>query len=556
MAYMKSNSEESIKNVVIYTRVSSAEQVEGYSLETQKDDLKKFITYKGYNLVEEFIDRGISAKDIENRTDYKRMMKFISEKSKSKNKIDAIIVWKLSRFSRNSLDLQQALSQLEKYDCHLIAEKDGLNTFNDMNKVILKLLGIFAELERTNIANNVRSGMRKGAEDGQWMGGVAPYGYKTVQKNQSGDSTLSINNEEAILVRKIFNLYAEGNGYAKIADLLNNRWLLKTRRNSLWSYTSIAQMLDNPTYIGMIRYGKHTDWSKLGRKGKSSPENILLIDGKHEAIIDLDTWNKVRELRTLKGFKHPKSRKTEHLLSGKILCPMCGTPMVSTVSSKKRDDGTIRNNFYYQCGRYNNTKSCKPNLVRKDLVDTQAKNLLFEFSKNPNLQELILNKLNKSLDLTEENNTIEHAVKELKTLESKIDRAYVLLLEEDVSNTVSKEKIKAMIVSLENNVAHIKQTISLAEDRIFLKKNEAKVSEDICKLLSNLEAYFDQASYEKQRNVMDYLIKEITIFNDPDIKKRSTINNITLQFSSEEIAQFNFDTRNNVWFTYDKAPPY
>lgn len=554
MSYNNSNTDEMIKNVVIYTRVSSAEQVEGFSLETQVEDLEKFIAYKGYTLLEKFQDRGISAKDIENRDDYKKMMKYIKTNAKGPNKVDAIIVWKLSRFSRNSLDLQQALQELEQLNCHLIAEKDGLNTFNDMNKVILKLLGIFAELERTNIANNVRSGMKKGAQEGNWMGGVAPYGYKNVPKTSPDGSTLEINDQEAAILRKIFKLYADNNGYAKIADILNNKLMVKTRRNNYWTFNTISQILDNPVYIGMIQYGKHTDWNRKGRSGKNKPEAIMIVKGKHEALIDMETWEKVRAIRDERGFKPVKTRKAEHLLSGKILCPSCNTPMVSNVVSKKRDDGSVRNNYYYQCGRYNNTKACKPNLVKKEVVDEQVKKLLFEFSRSSELQNLVLDRMNKSLNYNEQTDIIDRSAKELKSIESKIDNAYEILLEEDSKNIISKEKIKEKISLLEEKKQNLKQNIAQAEDRILVIKNDGNIAKDISFMLSNLESFFDKASIEKQKQVMDYLIKYITVHNDPDINKRSMINKIILQFSSEEIEKINFDTRNNVWFTCDMVP--
>ncbi len=229
--------------------------------------------------------------------------------------------------------------------------------------------------------------------------------------------------------------------------------------------------------------------------------------------------------------------------------------MVSTITSIKRKDGTIRNNHYYQCGLYNNTKTCKPNLVNKEIVDAQAKQFLFDFSKDPKLQELILNKLNKSIDSTAENEIIVRVKKEIKTLEVKIDNGYTLLLEIDSKDQISKDRVKSMIISLEEKVNKYRNTITEAQDKIFIMKNESKIASDISKILSNLESYFSDAPYEKQKNVLDYLIKSITVHNDLDIKKRSIISGITLQFSSEEVSQFNFDTLNNVWFTCGRVHP-
>src|SRR5699024_903220 len=138
------------------------------------------------------------------------------------------------------------------------------------------LLGTFAEYERTQIIERVSSGMQKRAEKGKWNGGRI-LGYDNIL------GELIINDHESKIVNEIFELRASGHGYKSIVNHINTKGF-RTKRGNPFGINSIKTILENPTYVGLIRWGVHKNWSEKRRSGKQ--KDVKLIKGKHEKIID------------------------------------------------------------------------------------------------------------------------------------------------------------------------------------------------------------------------------------------------------------------------------
>ena len=163
-----------IKKVIMYTRVSTKDQVLGFSLDKQMFDIQEECKKNDYQIIDHFTDEGISGKTAINRPAYQKMLTYIEN-----NKADAIIIWKLSRISRKVKDLLDLVEILDSKNVALISIKDGLNTSNSQfSKILLMVLGMVAELEGDNIIIQSNAGMVQRAEQGKFMGGVAPFGYK------------------------------------------------------------------------------------------------------------------------------------------------------------------------------------------------------------------------------------------------------------------------------------------------------------------------------------------------------------------------------------------
>ena len=178
------------------------------------------------------------------------------------------------------------------------------------------------ELERNQIAENVKLGMTRRAFDGGWNGGLI-LGYDNVE-DVVGNKVVRINLEEAALVRLIAQKSSAGKGYRAIANNLN-RTGYKTKRGNAFSTIAVKDILLNQTYTGEIQYNKYEKWSDKRRKGLS--ENHLLVDGKHEAIVYELLWGKVQVKLKLNS-KHPSWTKTgTSVQTGLIKCPECDSAM-------------------------------------------------------------------------------------------------------------------------------------------------------------------------------------------------------------------------------------
>ena len=209
------------KKCILYPRVSTEMQVEGYSLDGQKNSLKRFAEREEMQIVGIYEDAGKSGKSIEGRPAFKRMLSDIQEGLD----VDYVLVYKLSRFGRNAADILNSLEFIQSYGVNLICIEEGIDSSQTSGKLLISVLSAVAEIERENILEQTMNGRREKARQGKWNGGPAPYGYSLK------DDTLVIDKDEAEIVRTIFDKFVHTNmGYTGIAKYLNLQGIKKTPR--------------------------------------------------------------------------------------------------------------------------------------------------------------------------------------------------------------------------------------------------------------------------------------------------------------------------------------
>ena len=184
----------------LYIRVSTAMQVDGYSLDAQKDRLVKFAEFQGMEIIREYCDAGKSGKSIIGRPQFQKMLQDVAD---DRDGVSYILVFKLSRFGRNAADVLNSLQYIQDYGVNLICVEDGIDSSKDSGKLTITVLSAVAEIERENILVQTMEGRRQKAREGKWNGGQAPFGYLLDSKN----STLIVNPEEAEIVRLIFEKF-------------------------------------------------------------------------------------------------------------------------------------------------------------------------------------------------------------------------------------------------------------------------------------------------------------------------------------------------------------
>ena len=186
----------------IYTRVSTAVQVDGYSLEAQKEKLRKYADYQDYVVAGEYSDEGFSGKNIQGRLEFQRMLKDIQD---GKDDVSYVLLFKLSRFGRNAADVLNSLQLMQDFGVNLICVEDGIDSSKDAGKLMISVLSAVAEIERENIKTQTMAGREQKAREGRWNGGFAPYGYKLV----NGD--LMIADDEVEIIQIIFDCFIHTN---------------------------------------------------------------------------------------------------------------------------------------------------------------------------------------------------------------------------------------------------------------------------------------------------------------------------------------------------------
>ena len=328
------------KKCVLYPRVSTEMQVDGYSLEGQKNSLKRFADREEMEIVGIYEDAGKSGKSIEGRPAFKKMLSDI----KNGLEIEYILVYKLSRFGRNAADILNSLEFVQSYGINLICIEEGIDSSQTSGKLLISVLSAVAEIERENIIEQTMNGRREKARQGGWNGGFAPYGYYLK------DNQLLIEETEAEAIRIIFDKFGNSDiGLGGVAKYLNLQGIKKIPRQNgkleTWSSHLIRQILDNPVYCGKIAYGRRTREKVKGIKNEYKQvhtDDYILEDGQHEGIVSEELWQKVHAKRKATGIKQPSKvgKDRSHLLTGVLKCPICGSSMYTNKHAWTNKDGT------------------------------------------------------------------------------------------------------------------------------------------------------------------------------------------------------------------------
>ena len=155
-------------------------QVDGYSLDAQRDKLRKYAAYEDMVVAGEYSDEGFSGKNIQGRQEFQRMLNDIQD---CKDGVSYVLVFKLSRFGRNAADVLNSLQLMQDFGVNLICVEDGIDSSKDAGKLMISVLSAVAEIERENIRTQTMAGREQKAREGKWNGGFAPYGYKLESGN-------------------------------------------------------------------------------------------------------------------------------------------------------------------------------------------------------------------------------------------------------------------------------------------------------------------------------------------------------------------------------------
>ncbi|NCB79936.1 MAG: recombinase family protein [Bacilli bacterium] len=381
--------------VAIYARVSTEEQAEhGYSIEAQLDTLRQYCQLYHRRIVGEYVDRGVSGKEMTKRLELQRLLKDADE-----GVFEEVIVWKFNRMSRKTKDLLEIVDRLDRRNIYFRSFSENFDTATPMGRFALQMMGAVGELERNTIVENVKLGLKQRARQGFHNGGSC-LGYQTVEL-PGGDrkhrkSSLEIVPEEAVVVRRIYSYYVTGRGFRSIANQLNKEGA-RTKKGNTFSPDSIREIIINPVYTGLVWYNRFEGWSEKRRRGKNSQP--IIAEGRHEAIIDRATWDKAMAIFKGKSKAPKRIHSGENVLSGLLRCPECGAPMVVSRSQYRLKNGTKVYQRYYSCGTFKAKGSsvCHANSIRADEAEAYVLQRLKTVLTHPKILADIVGKANSCL---------------------------------------------------------------------------------------------------------------------------------------------------------------
>lgn len=324
--------------VAIYLRVSTLDQVDGYSLDVQRERLMAFCTAQGWDDVTVYMDDGESGTGMD-RPALKRMIRHIEEK-----KINAVIVLKLDRLSRKQKDVLYLLEEVfEKNNVIFKSATEPFDTSTPLGKAMIGVLAVFAQLERDMIVERTTTGKRQRISGGKWGGGITAFGYRWVKEEEK----LEIVEEEAAVVREIFSRFLKGESRESIAA-----WASK-RTTKYIDNSTIRYFITRPTYAGLLQHSGE------------------IFDGEHEPIVSLADWKAAQT--ELKRRKEGLSPKGVYLLTGLLKCGLCGDVIIQSNVTRKKPNKVYQYDFCACASQWvkkrNQVRSCNLGFHRRNELE-------------------------------------------------------------------------------------------------------------------------------------------------------------------------------------------
>lgn len=483
-----------MKNVIIYTRVSTDEQANtGFSLRHQEEALRKYCDAKGFKVVNHFQD-DYSAKTF-NRPQWIKLSEHVKRNKKS---VDLILFTKWDRFSRNAEQAQTTIRQMSNLGIEVNSIEQPLDLSNPDNKVILAMYLILPEVENDKISSRTKDGMRRAQIEGCWVSRI-PYGYDRARINEKATLT---RNSEALIVEKAFQEVAKG-----IEPIETIRKKLKKEYGCKLKKQQFYNMLKSVVYIGCVKI----------KEFKKEDEQIVI--GLHQPIVTNELFNKVQEVQLgrKRNAKLPSVINDDFPIKKNLVCPVCGKQITG---SKSKGNGGYY--YYYHCA-----STCK---VRKkrDEVHFLINDMLSVVTLNSGIKNLYKADLEDYLTSnTKDNKTLLNKLEEeLKTINKMIDSAEDKLMMDEIN----KEQFDKMIERYTTKKKECEDNIlNLAVE----KDNSKKYITNSIDLLCNLEKVFNHLSGEAQASFLRVIYPENLIVEKNGFRTNSVNKVIELLTSKQ-----------------------
>ena len=512
-------------NVGLYIRLSREDddKVEiSESITNQKSLLIQYVKENNLRLADIYIDDGYSGTSFD-RPAFKRLIDDIL-----KGKINMVITKDMSRLGRDYTGTGELIEKFfPSHGVRYIAVTDNIDTYLDSsNNDIAPFKAIMNDMYAKDISKKIKSSLKAKQKEGKWVGGRTPFGY---MKDPNDRNKLIIFEEQAVVVRRIFDMCLEGLSFYKIALRLTNEkvktpaeycsfeWKNNYHLNyGLWNTKTIRDILTNRMYIGDLVQNKRNKVNyKVKKIIKNNPENYIVVENTHEAIIEKEIFYQVQKRIPKNAGRNEK--KETHLLAGLLYCGDCGH-RISVTSRRKKDNRcyTICNYYrtymkYHVCTTHSNNYDVLENIILNTL-----KELCLNYIDKKKIKEETLKNIN-----NDNKQSVKKEISVLKTeinrINSNLDNIYL----DKLNKVIIKEQFNRVKIKLENE-------LKIKQDRyIELSSNiNEKYNNEINH--KKIEKFIDEFLLMEKHNreLIVSLVDRIEIFEDKNINIKTTFNNL------------------------------
>lgn len=467
-----------MKYAAAYLRVSDERQDE-YSLDSQLSHIKSYAKANDYTIPDKYIfyDDGISGRSVQKRTAFNNMIALAKSKE---HPFDAILVWKFSRFARNQEESIVYKSMLRRINVSVISISEMIDD-SPFAPLIERIIEFMDEYYSTRLSQEVLRGMTEKASRGEAMCQGA-FGYNLEDKTY-------VPNQDANMVKFIFSSFLNGNGYRNIAMQLTAKGV-KTSRGNNPDNRFVEYILQNPVYTGKIR------WSPEGRNSakryKGDNTGIMIVDGKHEPIIDTETFEKVQLMinkqKKRYGKYQRKDQPVQFMLKGLVRCDCCNSTLVYV--SNKNPSMQCHSYARGTCKTSHHLSVEKANKIVIEAVESSLKTLSFN----------VIPKLNQqNINTTDYDSLIKIELEKIKRASTAFDSGIDTLQEYSIKKKKYQSRINEYQIQKEKLAFHHNTDVSGSFIKKVTNVLEIIKSPDITEALKNeaLRSIIDHITYEK-----------------------------------------------------------
>ena len=514
---------QSNKITALYCRLSRDDELQGdsNSIVNQKNILSKYAKENGFKNLQYFVDDGFSGTNF-NRPSWNDLIALVED-----NKVGTIIVKDMSRLGRDYLKVgfYTEVMFVEK-NIRFIAINNGIDSANQTDSDFTPFLNIINEWYAKDTSKKIRAVMKAKGESGKHLTTRPPFGY---MKSPYDKTKWIVDDEAAQIVKKIFALCLEGYGTSQIARILKDKKILtpfsywnskgqafKSSENPYnWSADTIAGIIEKKEYLGhTVNFKTYKQSYKSKKKCTNPEEKHLIFENTHEAIIDIDTWERVQELR--KNKRRPTRTGKSNMFSGIAYCADCGQKLYYCTSKyfESRQD-------HFVCSTSRKGKEeCSTHFIRATILEqgvlAHLKYVIGTVAGYENQFRKVLGAKQKEevkKELSAKKKLLSKSESRIKELDILFQRIY----EDNVSGKISDERFEMLSANYENEQAELKQIIEKLSAEISETEEQ---SNNVERFILKVHKYFDLQ--ELTPSVLNDMVKRVYVHAPQTIDGKRT----------------------------------
>lgn len=487
------------RRTVVYMRYSSTMQDDGFSIEYQRSETRECAEKNGLVIDGEYIDEAKTGTKVAGRDGFYNLIRAVKN-----GEISSIIIYKMSRMFRNTKESEYYRDLFRKFDVKLFSATEYINEDTSSGRMTTSILSVIDQYQSEITSDQVRSSMREMARQGFFTGGLPPFGY-TTEAFQHGTKTrkrYAPNPEEAEILHKAFELYANGYSINGVCDELNKQGF-RTRKGKRFCHQTMIAYLKNETYIGRLKY-----------KAKGYDE--VICDDAHPAIISETVFNVVQQRLKNRAFNTtPRKRKHFYALTGKIKCE-CGSNYVGVSLTRFDKNPDYRYNYVtYKCHEKHVYKNCNNKQVYKAHIEEDVLQLIKTHILNEASITAIAENVASIYKTQPQPST--DKLKQLKNRADFLNNEIDLIIEMRRNKELSSDRSAKRIAPLEEELNELEKAIN----NFSIQSKSAITPESVKAYLSDMLKRSENCDDETLKVIFDNFVEEIIIYRETvDVRLR------------------------------------